>query len=177
MATCPPQLSGWAGRIIDYINDPSISTGSIVSYFQYNLYKLNLRIETDFYLGESGCIYDQLNPIQSGIYEKMYYCDYLSNRATNVLYLNDFDWTAIDGDKQGSVKKVSNTERAKVTRTQANDCRIELTELIDLYNNNGYYGAPAQITFSERGHVSQGSLMGCCDWRGVTVFCQNGYIY
>lgn len=177
MATCPPELSGWAGRIIDYIGDTGISTGSTVSWFQYNLYRLNLRLETSFYLTESGCIADQLNPIQSGIYEKIYYCDYLSRKATNFIGAGAFDWTQIDGDKQGMVRRVSSNETAKTARTQAQDCKTELDELIDLYNNNGYYSMPSQITFNERNHTSQDSLMGYgCDWYGVTM-CWSGYCY
>ncbi len=136
----PSQLSGWAGRILEGLGDTVTSTGSTVSWLQHNLYKLNLAIDSSFYL--SGEYIDpDMSGNQSGIYEEIYYCDYLRKRASQLLGGTSFqDVIEFKGEEQGTVRFSSFSERAKAYRTLAADCTTNLNELIDWYTEiSGQY--------------------------------------
>lgn len=150
--TCPPSLSGWAGRIIDGLGDTTVSTGSVVSWLQYNLPKLNLSIGTDFTLTSSGCIDPDMSMNISGIYEEIYYCDYLRKRAGQLLGGTSFqDIVEFKGEEQGSVRWVSSKDRSKEARGLAQDCKTSLNELINWYDELGASGNYAyQILYNLR---------------------------
>lgn len=137
MALCQPELSGWAGRIYDNLPDQSNnSTGKIVGYFQNNLYKLNSLIYTDFYLDASGCINPDLTPMQSGIYESLYYCNWLKFQAAQNLGAAAFSFVEIESHDQGRLRKASRTTIADSYRQEAKICDESLQDLIDFYNGS-----------------------------------------
>lgn len=131
--TTPAQLDVWAGRILEGLGDTTTPQSTVVSWLQYNLPKLNLTIDTDFTL-TSGCINEEMTFNQSGIYEEMFYCDYLRKRAMSLLGGSTFkDVVEVEGDEQGRIRWVSFNERAKTYKTLANDCAASLKDLVDWY--------------------------------------------
>lgn len=149
--TTPSQLSGWAANILNGLSDTTTTTGSVVLWLQSNLSKLNLAIETSFELVSGAYIDPALNMNQSGIYEEMYYCDYLRKRASNLLGGTNFkDIVEFAGDEQGRVRWVSFNERAKTYKTLANDCNTSLKELINWYLDAQSEASCYQILFNLR---------------------------
>lgn len=148
MATTLSDLSGWAGQILDSLNETGIATGSTVLWLTSNLGKLNSYIGSGFYYsGEA--IYPDMDASVSGIYTEMYYCYYLDRQANKFLGAAGYDWTSIDGSEQGSIRKVSRNEQAKTYRMLANDCQARMKELIDFYKS--YASSPVyQILYSDR---------------------------
>lgn len=128
------QLEAWAARILSGLGDTTTPQSNVVSWLQYNLPKLNLSIDTNFSLVGSGLIDPDMTFNQSGIYEEMFYCDYLRKRSMSLLGGADFkDIVEVDGDEQGRVRWVSASERAKTYKTLANDCTTSLSDLIKWY--------------------------------------------
>ncbi len=151
MATCAPELSGWAGRILEGLPDGTATTGGIVSYFQYNLVKLNSRIYTDFTLSGS-CIVPDMTYTQSGIFEQIYLCDYLSKQAISNLGTAAYSWVEVDGHDQSRIRKVAKTTIAQNYRVEAKACNEALKELVDWYNGQNNFGLTlGMVINSERG--------------------------
>ncbi len=143
------QQSGWAGDLLTSVGDSTSSTGSVVSWLQNNLGNLNGAIGTSYSL--SG---DDLSPglsmESSGVYTEMYYCYFLARQATRSIGELSFDWVSIQGDDQGSVRRVTGNEKAKTYGSLAKDCRERLSELIDWYNQHANPSLPCQTLYNSR---------------------------
>jgi len=153
----PSQLSGWAGRILESLDEAGITTGRVVSWLQNNLYKINNALSTGFY-SEDGYILPEMTLNESGIYEQMYICDYYEKKGNSALGAFAYDWTEIQGDKQGSIRRVSRNETAKTYRSYANDCRANLKELINWYQEQDRV-LIGQILINDRGQIADGGLL------------------
>lgn len=151
--------SGWAGNIIANV-DTGLSTGSVVLWLQNSLYKLNLAINTNFYLDTGNYIApDTMTAVQSGIYGEMYYCDYLAKKSSQAVAYNDYDWSEIEGEKQGRIRRTSKNEHSKNLRLQADKCREDIKAIIDGYFNNYSNGIlVGQVLYNDRGNVSESGL-------------------
>ena len=151
------QQSGWAGQLLAALEDTVTSTGSVIGWLQSNLGQLNIFIKTDFTLsGDS--ITPEMTSIQSGIYNEMYFCSWLAKKARSMVGSMTYDWIEMEGDGQGHVRRVSNTQKATTYQSLTKDCEIKLKELIKQYNG-GNYSIPRQITFNHR-HSADAGL--CC---------------
>ena len=154
MAICQGDQSGWAGEILDSMGETGTTTGSVVTWLQNNLGSLNTKISTSHYLsgvsGSGTCIFPDMNMATSGIYTEMYYCHFLSRKASQTLGALSFDWTFVEGDDQGAIRRVSNNDRAKTYAQLSKDCRDRLDELVKWYNFENNYAAPRQILGNSR---------------------------
>ena len=155
--TSPSQLSGWAGRILETLDETGISTGRVVSWFQNNLYRINSSLSTEFYV-DSGAIEPDMTMNQSGIYEQMYICDYYSKKANSALGAFAYDWTEIRGEDQGSIRRVSRNEVAKTYQSMAKECKADLNNLI-LWYEEAQAIVLGQILLNDRGQIGDGGLM------------------
>lgn len=151
MAICPPQLSGWAERILDGLPETgNTSVGRIVSYLQYNLYQLNSRLFTDFSLSGE-CIVPDMTPSQSGIYTMVFYCQFLAKQAVLNLGAAAYQILEVEAHDQSRIRKVSKSTIAAGYRTEAKACNEELQMLVDAYNQ-GQFGATVGLVIPvERG--------------------------
>ena len=156
----PSQLSGWAGRILESLDETGISTGRVVTWLQNNLYRVNNALSTGFYT-EGGYILPDMTMNESGIYEQMYVCDYYSKKANLALGAFAYDWTEIRGEDQGSIRRVSKNEVAKSYQAQAKECKVDLKELINWYQEQDQT-LVAQLLYSDRGQFADGGLMDYC---------------
>lgn len=156
----PSEISGWAGRILESLDETVLTTGRVVSWLQNNLYQINLALGTAFYT-QAGYIEPSMYPTESGIYEQMYICDYYTKKANAALGANSYDWTEIAGDKQGTIRRVSKNEVAKTYRTQSTDCKTSLKELILWFQEQDITLA-SQILYNDRGEVSNDGLIPLC---------------
>lgn len=149
--TCAPELSGWAGRILEYLPETGFaSTGSIVSYLKFNLSKLNNAIYTDFILSGE-CIVPDMNQAQSGIYQQMYFCDYLAKRAIQSIGAAAYEWIEIEGHDQGRMRRTAQTTVAQSFRLEANSCKAELQSQIDNYNEGQFTTIAGMVVYQDRG--------------------------
>lgn len=159
MPTTPAQLSEWAERILESIDETGIGAARTVTWLQHNLYRLNSALSTGFYL-ESGNIYPDMPQGVSGIYEEMYYCDYLNKKANAALGVHSYDWTEISGDEQGTIRRVSKNEVAKTYRTMSKDCQERLDKLVKWYlgtlTDIVFAG---QVLYGDRGTVADFGLI------------------
>lgn len=153
----PSQLSGWAGNILETLEETGISTGRVVSWFQNNLYKLNNILSTGFYT-EDGYILPEMTTNESGIYEQMYICDYFNKKGNAALGAFAYDWTEIRGEDQGTIRRVSRNEIAKTYQQYAKDCKADLKELISWYEEQNQI-LVGQLLYSDRGQFADGGLM------------------
>ncbi len=88
---------------------------------------------------------------ESGIYEEIYYCDYLRKKSSQLLGGTSFqDIVAFDGDEQGSVKFSSFSERAKTYRLLAKDCLTGLGSLIEWYTQASGASYAYQVLYNLR---------------------------
>ncbi len=156
--TCAAELNVWAERLLESLDETGVTTARVVTWFQNNLYKLNLSLGTSFYT-ESGCLLPELTLNQSGIYETIYICEYFHRKANANLGAAAWDWTEIEGDKQGKIRRVSRNEIAKNYRTLANDCKVSLAELIKAYNEGDGVTLAGQVLYGDRGQVADHGLM------------------
>lgn len=154
---CPEGISGWAGEILDSLGDTTTTTGSVYLWLTQSLGTLNDRINTNFYVNSTGCIESGMNSAQSGVYTEMYFCYYLSRKAAKMLGAAEYDWTEIDGDEQGSVRRVSKNEQAKTYRLLAKDCKERLNDLVDWYNSEA--NLPKQVLYNDRTSMADFNLM------------------
>lgn len=151
MSLCPPELSGWAGRILESLPETGYTTtGNIVSFLQYNLYRINAVIETDFSLSGE-CIVPDMTLMQSGIYEQIYYCSYLQKRAASNLGTAAYQVIEAEGHDQGRVRFASKTTIAQGYRLEANACNEALQVLIDSYNRGQFGNTIGMVLYNERG--------------------------
>ena len=164
-------LTQWAGRILENLQSGTSTTGQIVSWLQYNPYRLNAAFGTSYALSGSG-LDPTLTANHSGVYEGMYICWYLNKRALDTLGVAEFDLVESEMDQQGRMRFISKNERSKTFRSLAKDCSEKLSELIkEVDNNDG--GAPlvAQIIFGDRQNMIYGSNA-CDPYNTSTVFSQ-----
>ena len=143
-------ISGWAGEILDDFLISGVSTGSVVSWLENNVGKLNIMIKENFYVDEvSGVnvILPEMNQPATNIYTKMYECEYLHKQAKQAAYLGISDWIEIEGEDQGKIRKVSKTEASKELRALSKDCKEELSNLIKDYKSqvSGDYLFTSQV--------------------------------
>ena len=178
--SCPENLSGWAGDILDSLSETGIPTGKVVTWLQSNLGKFNVAIEEDFYLNDSGCITgaDGLMDVNhSGIYTEMYYCDYYRQKATELLGAASFDWTLIEGDEQGTVRKVSKNEQAKTYNQMSKKCKENLKQLIDWYRAANIVISPQQTLYNDRIGVADAAVLSTSSYPPVDYYSFFNVIY
>lgn len=154
---CGSELSGWAGQILESLSESGTTTGSVVTWLRGNIGTLNTYLKTS-YINSGDCITPDFDMASSGVYTEMYYCYYLSRKASYSLGAMSFDWQEIRGEEQGSIKRVSNNERAKTYRQLAKDCDERLKKLIDWYNYDNNSPAPSQVLYNQRAGVADSGL-------------------
>lgn len=156
------QQQAWADQLLDALEDTTTSTGTTVAWLQANLGLLNTSLRREYALsGDS--ITPAMSAIDSGVYNEFYMCYWLKKRSRTMVGSMDIDWTEMRGDDQGSVKRVSNTQKAQTYQSLAKDCDINLKELIKEVKG-GVYATPVQITFNERRSVPRDITCGCYSW-------------
>lgn len=152
MPATSADLSGWAGELIDSYGPSGSTTGSVVVWLQTNVGSLNLALHTEYsYISGSGILDvtgGLMGDIEMGIYSEMYECYNYKKQASQASSLGFSDWIEINGDDQGSIRKVSKTELSKEFRSLARDCNKDLDQQIMWYRRNGGpnpEGMPKQI--------------------------------
>lgn len=158
MATSFSDLSGWAGRILENLNETGISTGRVVVWMESNLYKLNIPFGTN-YVVSGEYIESGFSQAISGIYEEMYYCDYYNKKANSFLGAAGYDWVEIQGEEQGSYRKVSRNDTAKTYLTLAKDCQERMSSLIAWYINAISPIEASQVLYNNRVGASEYGLL------------------
>jgi hypothetical protein len=156
--TSPYQLSVWAERILDSLDETGIANSLVVTWFQNNLYKLNLALGTGFVTNSSGYIEPDMNQFESGIYEQQYFCYYYKKKANANLGASSWDWTEIRGEDQGTIRKVSKNETAKTYLQLSKECEQSLKDLIEWYAEQDMVMV-GQILLGDRGDIASGDLM------------------
>lgn len=146
-------FSGWASDLITCLGDETLATGHVVSWLQSNLGKLNLLTESCYAL-QSGCVTPEMNSAISGIYSEMFICWYLNKQAIKTIGAAGCDWTYMEGDDQGAIRKVSRTEQAKTYRAFAKDCQDRLDQLLRWYKIT----IPQQTLYNQRDASSASAL-------------------
>lgn len=165
-------LTEWAGRILDNLQSGTSTTGQIVTWLQYNPYRLNAAFGTSYALSGSG-LEPTLTANHSGVYEGMYTCWYLNKRALDTLGVAQFDPIQSKMDQQGELKFVSRNDRSKTFRLLAKDCSEKLAELIkEVDDNDGGGPLAAQIIFGDRQNMIYGDNVSCDPYNSSTVFSQ-----
>ena len=155
----PSDLSGWVQRIHESWGQTGIATSRGVSWMQMNLPKLNILLSTGFYISGEDIVPDMPFEV-SGIYEEMYYCDYLNKKASENLGAAAYDWTEISGEDQGTVRRVSKNEVAKTLNLMSKDCKERLDKLVDWYmSQNTDFPGVYQILYNDRGTVADFGLI------------------
>jgi hypothetical protein len=142
------QQSGWAGDLIGSIQDSGVSTGTVVSWLRANLGHLNTLLKSEF-ITSGDYITPEMNSLQSGIYNEMYYCYWLRKKAQTMVGSMSYDWIEMEGEDQGRVRRVSNTQKATTYQSMARDCEANLKDLVKQYKG-GDFAIPRQITFNHR---------------------------
>jgi hypothetical protein len=154
------QVSGWAYRIHGNLEDATVSVGMIVSWMQNNLFKINtsLPVTEDFVLsGDS--IVPEMSQAVSGIYEEMYYYDYMARKARLCLGAAAYDWVEFNGEDQGTVRRVSKNEQAKTWRLLAQDAEKKIKELVIWYEDTYLeYPMADQVLYNDRFSNSEAGL-------------------
>lgn len=158
--TCLSGISGWAGMILESLQETGIPTGQVVTWLQNNLGTLNIAIDTYYEIsGVSGCIYPDMNQSASGIYTEMYYCYYYQRKSQQNLGAMAYDsWTEIEGKDEGKIKRVSKNEIAKVYRSLYLDCKDNVKDLVKWYKDQSSAYYPRQTIYNSRIGVSDGGL-------------------
>jgi len=157
------QQQDWAGKILSSLDDTTTSNGSVVGWLQANLGLLNAYLHTEFVVNGDEEIESQMLPVQSGVYNEMYYCYWLKRKSRSLLNNADYDWVEMRGEKQGSVKIVSKNERAKTIHGMGQDCDINLKAIIKDLRGGGFL-TPRSISFNER--FSTPENIRCRDYYG-----------
>lgn len=152
---CSGELATWAGMLLEDTGDEVTPTGSVVSWLRNNLYKLNLSINTQYGLNESGCIEPDMDQVSSGLYSEMYICNWLKKKSHLALNGFQYDWSRIGGDEQGSITKVTKNDASKNYSNLANDCSANLNKLIQWVL--GVY--VAQVAYSDRCSTTDATLL------------------
>lgn len=160
MATSLTDITEWVERVHDNWGETGCSVSRGVSWFQSNLFRINSVLNTSLELSASGSIEPTLSPTQSGLYEEMYYCDYLAKRASSVIGAFNYDVIEFEGAEQGRVRYVSRNDTAKTFNTLSKECQARLKELVRwVQDNDDTYSAAYQILYSDRGSVTDWGLM------------------
>lgn len=148
-------LSGWAGDIIESMELSGVTTGSVVSWLENNVGNLNLSLRTTGFYLLSGDILPEMTVNEMAIYTQMYNCFYLSKESRRANQLGYDDWLEINGQDQGSIRKVSKSELAKNFNSLAKDCNQRLNDLLNWYLNEGGNGEdPARMPLQVIGDQS-----------------------
>lgn len=156
--TCSAELATWSERILDSLDETGVTSSSVVVWLQNNLHLINLAIGSGFYT-ESGCILPEMSPNVASLYESHYICYYYNKKANSALGGFSADWTEIEGEKQGKIRRVSRNEVSKTYRLMAQDCKQSLAELIKAYNEGDGITLAASIDYTHRGQVADHGLM------------------
>lgn len=133
-------LSGWAGDIIESMELSGVTTGSVVSWLENNVGNFNLSLHTTGFYLSSGQILPEMTANEMAIYTQMYNCYYLSKESRRAAQLGYNDWVEVNGQDQGSMRKVSKSELSKNFYSLARDCNERLDDLLDWYLNQGGNG-------------------------------------
>jgi hypothetical protein len=144
----PEQQSDWASDLLEALGDTTTSNCSATNWLQNNLGMLNSHLSTSFVV-ESGNITPEFNDVQSGIYNEMFICSWLRKKAIRSLGTMEFDWTEMEGEDQGKIKRVSHTQKAASYQAMSKDCEERIKDLIKTYRG-GDFARPRQITFNNR---------------------------
>ncbi len=145
----PRQQSEWAGQLLEAVGDTSTRNESVAIWLRSNLGILNSYLATEFTISGENHIAPEFNSIQSGIYNEMYICSWLKKKARTTLGLMEVDWTEMEGEDQGKIKKVSYAEKSKTYQAMSKDCEVNFKELVKTYKG-GSFATPQQITFNGR---------------------------
>lgn len=152
-------LSGWVQRIHESWGQTGIPTSRGVSWMQVNLSKLNVTLGTGFYISGDYIVPDMSFNV-SGIYEEMYYCDFLNKKASENLGAASYDWTEISGEDQGTIRRVSKNEVAKTYNQMSKECKERLSKLVEWYMSlSTSYAGAYQVLYNDRGTVADFGLM------------------
>lgn len=126
-------LSGWASRTVTELDATgNITTGLVCDWYRYHIGELNNALGESHDFDGSG-FSPVLSAAESGIYQQMFYCFYYNREAQKALSTS-FDWTLIQGDKHGMVRRASRSEQAKQFRSMAESCTNKLNAMITWYN-------------------------------------------
>lgn len=159
----PEQQADWASELLESVGDSSTSNCSVTNWLKSNLGVLNSYISTDFTLSEEGDIVPEPNDIQRGVYNELFICHWLRKKARMTLGGMDFDWTEMEGEDQGKVKRVSNLQKASVYQSMAKDCDAHIKDIIKTYRG-GDFARPRQITYNDRFSSPLDIHCRCFDW-------------
>ena len=149
-------LSGWAGDIISYMSLSGVTTGSVASWLRSNVGNLNLVTRSSYETSGDNAIIPDMSGNAIFVYSKMYECNYLAQESRKASLLGYSDWVEIQGEDQGSIRKVSKSEISKNLLALSKQCKEELGELISEYNNSNGGNLPYQVLGITR------SI--CCDY-------------
>lgn len=149
-------LSGWAGDIIESLDLSGITTGSVASWLRTNVGSLNLVARSEYETSGDNAIIPEMSGNVIYLYSKMYECNYLSQESRRASLLGYNDWIEIQGEDQGSIRKVSKSEISKNLLALSKLCKEELAVIIKEYNNSNGGNLPYQILGIPRGTY-------CCD--------------
>ncbi len=149
-------LSGWAGDIIESLDLSGITTGSVASWLRTNVGSLNLVTRSEYETSGDNAIIPEMSGNVIYLYSKMYECNYLSQESRRASLLGYNDWIEIQGEDQGSIRKVSKSEISKNLLALSKLCKEELAVTIKEYNNTNGGNLPHQILGIPRGTY-------CCD--------------
>jgi hypothetical protein len=138
-------LSGWAGDIIQYLDLSGTTTGSVASWLRTNVGSLNLVIRSEYETSGDNAIVPEMSGNVVYLYSKMYECNYLSQESRRASLLGYNDWIEIQGEDQGSIRKVSKSEISKNLLALSKLCKEELAVIIKEYNNSNGGNLPYQI--------------------------------
>jgi hypothetical protein len=156
--TCEPELSGWASGILDGLGETGYSVGSVVTWLETHLGSLNLALRTSFVIDSSGCISGDMDQAHSGIYTEMYLCDYYRKKANENLGASAYDWTFIEGEDQGTIRRVSKNEVAKTYMQLRKDCKDQVDHLIQWYHSEYLPNTACQVLYNQRVAVTATAL-------------------
>jgi hypothetical protein len=158
MSTCASGFSGWASDILDSLDETDITVGSATTWLRSNLGNLNLALGTSFSLDSGGCV-SGIEQAHSGIYTEMYYCYYFRKKANSNLGVSAYDWTEIDGEDQGKIRKVSRNETSKTYMQLKKDCKEGLNSLVQWYHEVFNPNTPCQVLYNSRTDVTATALV------------------
>jgi hypothetical protein len=159
----PEQQSDWAAELLESVGDSSSSISSVVQWLRTNLGELNARLSTSFTLSEDNNIEPALNDIQAGIYNELFICFWLKKKARTTLGAMEYDWVEMQGEDQGSIKRVSHTAKAAAYQSMAKDCDSSIKELVKVYRG-GNFARPRQLTFNNRRSTPMNIHCACFSW-------------
>lgn len=125
-------LSGWADYIIEDMGiSGRVINAQVVSWLENNVSRLNLLIETDYYVsGDPSQILPEMVRVDMDVYQKMYECNYLTKSAKEAAVGAISSFIEIKGDEQGSLKKASMVDVSKNLQALRDNCVKELNDLI-----------------------------------------------